>query len=239
MSLTPSSTPSLLRQPFDPESVPHDPGFEDPLIRGAAIAPERLRPGELRRRFAAQRSWEPEIRADPRFLQPADPVRPAAVLIPLIVRADQVFVLLTERTAHLNDHAGQISFPGGRVEQGDVDAVATALREAQEEIGLGAALVDVVATLPEYTTATGYLVTPVIGMIEQPFEMTLDRFEVSEAFTVPLAFLMDPARHERRLVQMGASSRSFYAMPYQAQRRFFIWGATASMLRNLYHYLSA
>jgi 8-oxo-dGTP pyrophosphatase MutT (NUDIX family) len=228
-----------MRPLFEPESVPHDPAFEDPVVRGPAIAAERLRPAELRRRFAAERPWEPELRSDPRFLRPDQPVRPAAVLMPLVVHDDQVSVLLTQRTAHLNDHAGQISFPGGRVEAGDLDAVATALREAREEIGLGAALVDVVAMLPEYTTATGYRVTPVIGMIEGPYELSLDRFEVSEAFAVPLAFLMDPAHHERRLVKLGEIARTFYAMPYQAQRRYFIWGATASMLRNLYHYLRA
>lgn len=234
-----TATPQAMRPLFEPESVPFDPAFEDPATRGPAIPAERLRPSELRRRFASDRLWEPEIRADSRFLRPEQPIRPAAVLMPLVVDNDQVSVLLTERTAHLYDHAGQISFPGGRVEAGDVDAAATALREAREEIGLDAALVDVVATLPEYTTATGYLVTPVIGMIEHPYNLAIDQFEVSEAFAVPLAFLMDPAHHERRLFKAGDIARTFYAMPYQSQRRYFIWGATASMLRNLYHYLRA
>ncbi len=139
----------------------------------------------------------------------------------------------------MNDHAGQISFPGGRVEEYDASPVATALRETEEEIGLGAGLIEVVGALPEYTTVTGYRVTPVVGLIEQPFALTLDSFEVSEAFEVPLAFLMDPAHHERRVVLAGGAPRTFYAMPYQAARRYFIWGATAAMLRNLYHFLRA
>ena len=165
--------------------------------------------------------------------------KPAAVLVPLVVRGDDVQVLLTQRTAHLSDHAGQISFPGGRVEERDANPIATALRETEEEIGLGAGLVDVVGALPEYTTVTGYRVTPVIGLIERTFSLTLDSFEVSEAFEVPLAFLMDPAHHERRVVALEGITRTFYAMPYQAGRRYFIWGATAAMLRNLYHFLRA
>jgi len=143
----------------------------------------------------------------------------------------------------LHDHAGQISFPGGRVEKGDADAIATALREAHEEIGLPPADVDVIGTLPEYLTATAYKVTPVIGLVERPFTPVLDAFEVSEVFEVPLAFLMDPINHERRIFQMGDTARTFYAMPYATPRRaaegrrYFIWGATAAILRNLYQFL--
>ena len=156
-----------------------------------------------------------------------------------MVRGNDVQVLLTERTAHLSDHAGQISFPGGRVEEHDANPAATALRETEEEIGLAGGLIDIVGALPEYTTVTGYHVTPVVGIIERPFALALDSFEVSEAFEVPLAFLMDPAHHERRIVSAGGETRTFYAMPYQASRRYFIWGATAAMLRNLYHFLRA
>jgi len=237
--------PLGVRLAFDPESVPHDPAFAATEERGAAIAVDELRPFALRQRFASPPSWQPELRADVRLLYPERPPRIASVLIPLIVRGDAVCVLLTERTAHLHDHAGQISFPGGRVEEADADAIATALRESHEEIGLPPASVDVIGTLPEYLTATGYRVTPVIGLIEQPFAPVLDAFEVSDVFEVPLAFLMDPVNHERRVSQLGDTARTFYAMPYatsgqgDSARRHFIWGATAAMLRNLYQFLRA
>lgn len=224
---------------FDPETIPHDPAFADPEVRGKAVAPERLRPTALRQRFAAPLPWQPELRADPRLWMPDLEARPAAVLVPLIARSSGVQVLLTQRTAHLSDHAGQISFPGGRVEEHDADAMATALREAQEETGLPAERVEIIGRMPQYTTVTGYEVTPVVGLIEGSFDLVLDAFEVSEAFEVPLEFLMDPAHHERRIVTLGEMSRTFYAMPYEAQRRYFIWGATAAMLRNLYHFLRA
>lgn len=224
---------------FDPETVPLDPSFSEPGARGTPVPSKRLRPAALRQRFGAQLAWTPELRADPRLFMPDLEPRPAAVLVPLIARGNDVRVLLTERTAHLNDHAGQISFPGGRVEEGDADPRATALRETEEEIGLASAAVDIVGELPEYTTATGYRVTPVIGLIERPFSLALDAFEVSEAFEVPLEFLMNPANHERRIVTLGEMSRTFYAMPYEAARRYFIWGATAGMLRNLYQFLRA
>jgi 8-oxo-dGTP pyrophosphatase MutT (NUDIX family) len=228
-----------LRTLFDPETVPHDPSFGDIAARGPAVDATRLQPDVMRKRFAHPPAWQPELHADPRLFTLTVEPRPAAVLVPLIIRGDDVQVLLTERTAHLNDHAGQISFPGGRVEEHDANPIATALRETEEEIGLGAGLVEVVGALPEYTTVTGYRVTPVVGLIERPFSLTLDSFEVSEAFEVPLAFLMDPAHHERRVVSAGGATRTFYAMPYQAARRYFIWGATAAMLRNLYHFLRA
>ena len=240
--------PLALTPIFEPESVPHDPAFAAAEVRGAAVAPGELRVPALRQRFASPPAWQPELRADARLFNPDQPPRVASVLIPLIVHAEGICVLLTERTAHLHDHAGQISFPGGRVEQNDADAIATALREAHEEIGLPPAQVDVVGTLPEYLTATGYRVTPVIGLIERAFSPVLDAFEVSEVFEVPLAFLMDPINHERRIFQLdglGKVSRTFYAMPYATPqraaegRRYFIWGATAAILRNLYQFLRA
>ena len=233
---------------FEPESVPHDPAFTAADVRGAAVHPDELRVGAIRQRFASPPAWQPELRADVRLFNPERAPRAASVLIPFIVHPHGVCVLLTERTAHLHDHAEQISFPGGRVEDSDADAIVTALREAHEEIGLLPGQVDVVGTLPEYLTATGYKVTPVIGLIEQPFSPVLDAFEVSEVFEVPLAFLMDPINHERRIFQLGEVdhvSRTFYAMPYATPeraadgRRHFIWGATAAILRNLYQFLRA
>lgn len=222
---------------FDPESVPLDPAFSDPVGRGAAVPAPRLLAEAIRRTFASPPIWEPEVRADARRLDPDAPVRPAAVLVPLVDHGDRLHVLLTQRTAHLHDHAGQISFPGGRVDESDLDPVQTALRETREEIGLAASHIEVIGQLPEYLTATSYRVTPVVGLIRRPFRLSLDSFEVEEAFEVPLAFLMDPVNHERRLVEFAGIRRTFYAMPWQAQRRYFIWGATASMLRNLYHLL--
>jgi 8-oxo-dGTP pyrophosphatase MutT (NUDIX family) len=233
------NTPSRRAPLFDPTRVPLDPAFDDPLVRGAPVAPEHLRPAALRQRFAAQRPWQPEVRADARLFMPDLEPRPAAVLVPLVARDGALNVLLTERTTHLADHAGQISFPGGRVEAGDADPAATALREAREEIGLAPECVEVVGLLPRYITATGYDVTPVVGLIERPGELALDPFEVAEAFEVPLAFLMDPAHHQRHVVELGAVARTYYAMPFHAQREYFIWGATAGMLRNLYQFLRA
>jgi 8-oxo-dGTP pyrophosphatase MutT (NUDIX family) len=225
---------------LDPESIPHDPDFDKPSVRGAAVPTERLGSASLRERLARPPAWTPEIRTDGRWRSSAAAVRPAAVLLPLVARGDALHVLLTERTAHLHDHAGQISFPGGRVDAGDRDAIHTALREAEEEIGLPSATVEVLGTLPEYVTATGYAVTPVVGLIERPFSLALDSFEVAEAFEVPLGFLMDPANHERRRIVFAGAMRTFYAMPWtSAQRRYFIWGATAAMLRNFYQLLRA
>lgn len=239
---------AMMRAPLlDPESVPFDPAFDDPAVRGAPIPVGRLTPAALRQRFVESRPWQPELRNDPRLFAMVGDPRPAAVLVPLLLRAGTVQVLLTQRAAHLNDHAGQISFPGGRVEAADVDAAATALREAEEEIGLNRSAVQVVGALPQYLTVTGYEVTPVIGMVERAVTLALDESEVTEAFEVPLAFLMDPANHERRLVTVDSVARTFYAMPYRVdlgagsgavgQRSRFIWGATAAILRNLYHYL--
>ncbi len=218
--------------PFDPEQLPLDAlGGEAPL------APERLRPEWLRGRFAAPPAhWEPE-----RFEEPLTRQRvltPAAVLIPLIERASGPHILLTQRTAHLTNHAGQISFPGGRAETWDASPVETALRETEEEIGLHRRHIDVIGTLPDYLTATGYRVTPVVGLVLPPFELTPDPNEVAEMFEVPLEFLMNGMHHRRLSFDLpeGAGRRSFYAMPYE---RFFIWGATAGMLRNLFHFLRA
>ncbi len=237
----PSPEARIARRPwFDPESIPHDPAFADPVVRGQPVLAERLRTAWLRSLFAALPDWTPEIRTDDRWRALDLPIRPAAVLVPLLARGSELNVLLTRRTAHLYDHAGQISFPGGRVDAGDRDAKHTALRETEEETGLPAEAIDVLGTLPEYVTATGYAVTPVVGLVERPFTLKLDAFEVEEAFEVPLAFLMDPAHHERRRVVFEGVARTFYAMPWVAQqRRYFIWGATAAMLRNFYGLLRA
>lgn len=223
--------------PIDPEAMPLDPTFADAAVRGLPVAPQNLSPLAVRQRFVAPPVWQPEMNTDGRLALLDEPPRPAAVLVPLVRRGGQLNVLLTQRTAHLHDHAGQISFPGGRVEQGDTSATDTALRETHEEIGLAPQAVDVIGMLPDYVVATGYRVTPVVGLIEKDFALRLDEFEVEEVFEVPLMFLMNPANHERRTVTAGALTRTFYAIPYIGRRRYFIWGATAAMLRNFYHFL--
>lgn len=218
---------------FDPSLAPVDSlGGEPP------VDARRLNTSWLRERFTQDLPWTPEFTEDKAWRElPPDPV-PAAVLVPLVNRPEGMTLLLTLRTAHLTDHAGQISFPGGRVDPEDRDPIATALRETEEEIGLSRQHIEVIGTLPDYLTGTGFRVTPVVALIQPPFELAADTFEVAEIFEVPLAFLMDGANHQRRSAEFPnrPGRRSFYAMPFE---HYFIWGATASMLRNLYHFLRA
>lgn len=166
---------------------------------------------------------------------PANP-RPASVLVPLVEREPGLTVLLTQRTADLPSHAGQISFPGGRWQQSDADTVATALRETEEEVGLVPERIDVVGRLDTYLTGTGFSVTPVVGFVRPPFELRPDPREVADIFEVPLAFFLDPAHHELRSAIWAGRERRFYVMPYENR---YIWGATAGMLKNLYDVLTA
>ena len=155
---------------------------------------------------------------------------PAAVLVPIVLREGAPVVLLTQRTAHLRDHPGQVSFPGGRVEEADRSPTETALRETEEEIGLSRRHVEILGFLPEYLTGTGFSVTPVVALVRPPFSLAPEAFEVAEVFEVPLDFLLDPANHQRMVIHVGGIRRSFFAMPYQDR---FIWGATAGMIRSL------
>jgi 8-oxo-dGTP pyrophosphatase MutT (NUDIX family) len=166
----------------------------------------------------------------------AQPLIAAAVLVPIIVRDSGMTVLLTQRTDHLRDHAGQVSFPGGRCEAGDATAVFTALREAQEEVGVEPAQVEVLGCLPEYLTSTGFRVTPVVGLVTPPLNLRLDDFEVAEVFEPPLEFLLDPANHRRDKVEHEGSLREYWAMPWKG---YYIWGATAGMLVSLHRFLCA
>lgn len=155
---------------------------------------------------------------------------PAAVLFPIVLRDAGHTVLLTQRTAHLRDHAGQIAFPGGRVEAEDASPLHTALRETEEEIGLPRRQIDILGYLPEYRTGTGFRVTPVVALVRPPFELVLDPYEVADAFEVPLSFLLDQANHQRHSLHYRGALRHFFAMPYGD---YFIWGATAGMIRAL------
>jgi 8-oxo-dGTP pyrophosphatase MutT (NUDIX family) len=158
------------------------------------------------------------------------PVRPAAVLIP-VVDHPQPTVLLTQRAAHLNDHAGQISFPGGKIDATDASPLDTALREAEEEIGLSREFVDPIGYLDLYGTSFGFRILPTVARVRPGFELRVNHAEVDDAFEVPLAFLMDPANHQLHSKEFRGIERLYYAMPF-AER--YIWGATAGILRVLY-----
>lgn len=208
-----------------------------------AVLPHLLTAGPLRQRLALAHQWPPEIPGDGRIGAERAPAH-AAVLVALVQRESGLTVLLTRRTDHLRDHAGQISFPGGRAEAHDDGPAGTALREAQEEVGLARDSVDIIGQLPIYTTVTHFVVTPVVALVQSPLNLTLDSFEVAEAFEVPLEFLMNPANHQRHLFSFEGGERQFLSMPWQGPgtddvtRDYFIWGATAAMLRNLYRLLS-
>jgi 8-oxo-dGTP pyrophosphatase MutT (NUDIX family) len=201
----------------------------------AAVETSRRRSNADARR---ENSSQPDERGDhdlnPGF-QPEGPLRPAAVLVPLIDRDEGLTVLLTRRTDHLNNHAGQISFPGGRVDPDDKGPVHTALRETEEEIGLAGDAIDIVGRLDDYVVRTGFLVTPVVGVVAPPFDVKPDVFEVAEVFEVPLDFVMDHGNHRREHREINGVRRHFYAIPYN---EYYIWGATAGMLRNLVELLA-
>jgi len=163
-------------------------------------------------------------------LQEGARVTEAAVLVPLVGRPGRVEVLFTQRTAHLDDHAGQISFPGGRVEEGDAGREATALRETEEEIGLKRGSVTLLGRLPQYEIPSGFRITPVVGWIEPPFALTPDPFEVAAVFEAPLAHFLDAARYQRRQFRFRGRHRHYLAIPFEGR---YIWGATAGMLYNL------
>jgi 8-oxo-dGTP pyrophosphatase MutT (NUDIX family) len=189
----------------------------------------------LRERFLNPPVWTPEMVAESRFSDKT-PVA-ASVLIPLVMR-DQLKVLLTLRTAHLSNHSGQIAFPGGKADASDKDVAHTALREAEEEIGLQSHQVEVIGTLPAYTTGSAFVVTPVVGLVNPDVRIAKNANEVADVFEVPLAFLMNPANHRHHAFDWAGATRHWLSMPYQdATQERFIWGATAGMLRNLYRFL--
>jgi 8-oxo-dGTP pyrophosphatase MutT (NUDIX family) len=220
---------------FDPRQVPAQPAAAGAGL--SAVPPQRLTPEGLRERFARPPVWTPEVVKERPFADRAPAA--AAVLLPLVMR-DRLQLLLTQRTAHLSTHSGQIAFPGGKVDAGDADATAAALREAEEETGLPASHVEVLGTLPQYVTGTSFFITPVVALVRPGFRLRPNAHEVDDVFEVPLDFLMDPAHHRRHAYEWDGVVREWYSMPYRdGARERFIWGATAGMLRNFFHLLRA
>ena len=223
---------------FDPRAVPikawdaHLPAV--PLVH--------LHSAALQARFAQPPVWEAEVREEPPFTDRSP--REAAVLIALVMRPESEggpTLLLTQRTDTLSTHSGQIAFAGGKLDAGETASQA-ALREAHEEVGLGAEFVSVIGSLPRYTTGTAFHITPVVALVQPGFSLQANPAEVADVFEVPLAFLMNPAHHARHEFEFQGHRREWFSMAYldahSGQERF-IWGATAGMLRNLYRFLSA
>ena len=229
----PADLPLTQLPGFDPRTAPVIAvDAHLPPVRQDALAPQALR-----ERFRSPPQWEPEVWAERRFSN--RPMANASVLVGIVMR-DRPTVLLTERTAHLSTHSGQIAFPGGKQDDTDADEAHTALREAQEEIGLEPGWVEVIGRLPTYTTGSQFIITPVVGLVSPEHRLTLNAFEVADAFEVPLDFLMNPAHHQRHAIDWPGVRREWFSMPYRdgAIERF-VWGATAGMLRNFYRFLSA
>lgn len=218
---------------FDPRQVPVI-GTDSHL---PAVSAAGQTPQALRARFAHPPQWQPEVRKEARFA-PRTPAH-AAVLVPLVLR-EELTVLLTQRTEQLSTHSGQVAFPGGRQDPEDADATATALREAQEEVGLDPGQVEVLGSLPVYETGTAFMVTPVVALVQPDAALHPNPYEVADVFEVPLRFLLDPAHHQRHRLHWQGLEREWFSMPYlDAGRERYIWGATAGMLRNFYRFMVA
>lgn len=212
-----------------------------PLIIDSTPAVERLRTRlqPVPAFDAIPRDFQAAVKGDFQLNPTFKPTRsgllmPAAVLVPVVAYDGGERVILTKRTAHLSNHAGQISFPGGRVDPEDPDVIATALRETEEEIGLDRAHINILGSLEPYVTGTGFVVVPVVGLVKPGFSLSLAQHEVAEVFEVPFGFLMDDANHQRHKGVFNGVERQWWAMPYG---EYYIWGATAGMLRNLHDLL--
>ncbi len=205
---------------------------------GPGVTREESKPDVdwLRRRFAQALPARGTLYGDQGARPAADKLHAASVLVPIVAHGDAPTVLFTQRTAHLKNHSGQISFPGGRAEAVDASPERTALRETWEEIGLAEERIELLGRLSDYHTRTGYRITPIVGIVKPPFELRPDDNEVAEVFEVPLAFLLDARNHQRHSREFEGEERHFFAIPYQQR---YIWGATAGMLINLHRYLKS
>lgn len=218
---------------FDPRLVPVV-GVDAHL---PVVPLQTLTPEALRRRFKQPPVWTPEVREEPRFTDrlPSQ----AAVLVAIVMR-DHPTLLLTQRNSNMSTHSGQIAFAGGKVDAQDANASDTALREAKEEISLDPALCEILGHLPQYVTGTAFTITPVVALVQPGFSLQANPDEVADVFEVPLDFLMNPAHHARHQIYWQNVPREWFSMHWKtAGNDRFIWGATAGMLRNLYHFLIA
>ena len=222
---------------FDPRTVP----VLSVDTHLADVPAYQLTPTALRQRFLHPPVWTPERSTEKKFGDRVPTL--AAVLIPLIMR-DELMLLLTERSTNMSTHSGQIAFPGGRTDESDADAVYTALRETDEEIGLQGGYVEVLGTLPNYVTGSAFIVTPVVALVKPGFLLQPNPAEVADVFEVPLRFLMNPANHRRHAFEFEGTQREWLSMPYLSDapdlpKERYIWGATAAILHNFYRFLAA
>lgn len=235
-----SPTPLSSLPNFDPRKVPVV-GVDRHL---PAVHREWLLPQALQQRFANPPQWAPEVILEKRYSNRTETTN-ASVLVPIVMRGplqDQPTVLLTQRTAHMSTHSGQIAFPGGKSDPTDANAAATALREAHEEVGLAPEFVQVLGQLPTYVTGSAFVITPIVALVRPGFTLVANPVEVADVFEVPLEFLMNPANHRRHEVPWQDTTRQWFSMPYHdldTGKEHFIWGATAGMLRNFYRFLAA
>lgn len=238
---------------FDPRDIPWS--VQDQ--HWPALPPAALHAESLRGVFKNPPVWTPEVKREPSLGQRAP--QDAAVLVPIVMRGEQgnePHLLLTQRTQHLSSHAGQIAFPGGKVDPNDQSVEHAALREAEEEVGLTSEHVEVLGQLPSYITGTSFHITPVVALVSPNHTLQTNAYEVEFAFEVPLSFLMDPANHRLHQWENNGVQRQWYSMPYRPattklsngsnasnasnpETEYFIWGATAGMIRNFYRFLLA
>ena len=218
---------------FDPRRVPVV-GTDEHL----PVVPAQAQTAQaLRARFAHPPRWEPEVMLEKKFMN--RPPAHASVLIAVVLRQKPT-VLLTERTAHLSTHSGQVAIPGGRADPEDATPAHTALREAQEEVGLAPDFVEVLGALPTYVTGSSFIITPVVALVRPDCVLKPNPYEVADLFEVPLDFLLNPANHRRHVFDLDGVHREWFSMPYQqGDKNHFIWGATAGMLRNFYRFMLA